>query len=385
MSIKSYRKDEKVFWKVYVNLRSKKNPALRIQKRVSEIDSLAAAKRIEKNLMLEISTELEQEFGRGLKWKRILEKWQIDAEAGLLRRYDPTTIMDFVAILKKWTGDWLDRPANEFTKADGRDLQKKLEKSGLSISGQRKVRSVVNTVFNYGIEEKLILNSNSSPMAGITINSKEEIVPEVLNLVEIKQFLEAAKHLQSPWYPIWAMALLTGMRNGELYALEWDDIDLENSLLRVSKSYNHRIDTFKSTKAGYWRNVPISNELRKLLIELKSNLKLRDPKDQKFVLPRLGYWNKGLQAKELRLFLKGVGLPSVKFHALRACFATQLLAKNVPPAIVMKICGWKNLKTMEFYVRLAGVNEAGATDGLNIMPNEKEVMDNVVNMFEFKS
>lgn len=47
----------------------------------------------------------------------------------------------------------------------------------------------------------------------------------------------------------------------------------------------------------------------------------------------------------------------------------------------MKICGWKNLKTMEFYVRLAGVSEAGATEVLNILPTEREVMDNVVSLF----
>jgi integrase len=95
----------------------------------------------------------------------------------------------------------------------------------------------------------------------------------------------------------------------------------------------------------------------------------------------LGYWNKGQQAKVLRCFLKGIGIKDVKFHALRACFATQLLAKNIPPAVVMKICGWKNLKTMEFYVRLAGINEAGATEVLNILPSDKEVMDNVVSLF----
>lgn len=36
---------------------------------------------------------------------------------------------------------------------------------------------------------------------------------------------------------------------------------------------------------------------------------------------------------------------------------------------------------MEFYVRLAGVNEAGATEVLNILPTEREVMDNVVSLF----
>jgi integrase len=130
----------------------------------------------------------------------------------------------------------------------------------------------------------------------------------------------------------------------------------------------------KSTKAGYWRNIPISSQLRELLIELKSKAQNQN------VLPRLGCWNQGLQAQELRLFLKGIGIRPVKFHALRACFATQLLAKNIAPAIVMKICGWKNLKTMEFYVRLAGVSEQGATECLEILPAEV-VMENVVSLF----
>ena len=46
----------------------------------------------------------------------------------------------------------------------------------------------------------------------------------------------------------------------------------------------------------------------------------------------------------------------------------------------MKICGWKNLKTMEFYVRLAGVNESGATECLEILP-ANVVMENVVSLF----
>lgn len=53
------------------------------------------------------------------------------------------------------------------------------------------------------------------------------------------------------------MALLTGMRKRELYALDWKDIDFENSLIRVSESYDSRTDTVKSTKACYWRNIPI--------------------------------------------------------------------------------------------------------------------------------
>ncbi len=79
-----------------------------------------------------------------------------------------------------------------------------------------------------------------------------------------------------------------------------------------------------------------------------------------------------------------MAFPKIKFHALRACFATQLLAKGTPAAIVMNLCGWKDLKTMEFYVRVAGVEEKGATDCLRILPSEVEVMENIVELFNLK-
>lgn len=382
MGIKSYRRDEKVYWKVYVNLRSKQNPLIRKQKTVSDIETRAAARRIEKQVVAELSTELALEQNQGVSWEKVIDRWERDAKAGVLRKYDPNTITDTVAGLRKWTVEWLQNPAENLTRANGRDIQKYMESLGLSCKGQQKIRSMVNTVFNYGLEEKLISKPIPSPMAGLVFNNKSEKVPDILTLTEIKTFLEAARDIESPWYPIWAMALLTGMRNGELYALEWVDVDFENSMIRVSKSYDSRTDTVKSTKAGYWRNIPISGQLNQLLIELKSNLKFREEVEHRnYVLPHLGYWNKGQQARVLRAFLKGIGVKPVKFHALRACFATQLLAKNIPPAVVMKICGWKNLKTMEFYVRLAGINEAGATEVLNILPSDKEVMDNVVTLF----
>lgn len=45
---------------------------------------------------------------------------------------------------------------------------------------------------------------------------------------------------------------------------------------------------------------------------------------------------------------------------------------------------WRDLKTMEFYIRVAGVNEKGATDCLTILLSEAEVMENVVNLFNFE-
>jgi len=50
----------------------------------------------------------------------------------------------------------------------------------------------------------------------------------------------------------------------------------------------------------------------------------------------------------------------------------------------MKIAGWKDMKTMRRYIRLAGIDEAGATEALKFIPTEPAVMEHVVNMVEWR-
>ena len=53
---------------------------------------------------------------------------------------------------------------------------------------------------------------------------------------------------------------------------------------------------------------------------------------------------------------------------------------GVAPAIVMKIGGWKDLKVMQRYVRMAGVEVNGATENLKIMP-PRQAMGRVVELY----
>jgi ribulose bisphosphate carboxylase small subunit len=47
----------------------------------------------------------------------------------------------------------------------------------------------------------------------------------------------------------------------------------------------------------------------------------------------------------------------------------------------MKICGWRDIKTMQRYIRLAGIDEAGVTEALRFIPTEEAVMEKVVSMY----
>lgn len=62
----------------------------------------------------------------------------------------------------------------------------------------------------------------------------------------------------------------------------------------------------------------------------------------------------------------GLGLPAIHFHDLRAKWATIMLSRGVEPVKVLKLGGWRDLKTAQIYLRKAGIDVRGATDVLDL-------------------
>lgn len=62
----------------------------------------------------------------------------------------------------------------------------------------------------------------------------------------------------------------------------------------------------------------------------------------------------------------GIGLPPVRFHDLRASWATAMLGMGIEPAKVMLAGGWSDLKTMMIYMRKAGITIRGMTDNFRL-------------------
>lgn len=377
MAISKYTENGQEFWKVYIHVRSLNNKSKRFQKTVFRIPTEAEARREEKRLIGQLSKEAQKFDGLGLSWYDVLHLWKKEVYAGYLGRITERSAEGYLSIIQKWTKPWNDRPASEITRADGRALLQLMEKNGLSRTYQNKVKNIINKVYSWGMEFNYIVGPNVSPLEGLLIDKGEEKAPDILSLEEIRKFLSAAKALNHHWYPIWAFAILTGMRSGELHALTWDQIDLEKNLILVDRSYDSNVKNVGPTKGRYWRTVPLNSSLRNLILDLKQNLNLVN---SGFVLPRSKDWSNGDQAVPLKAFLRSIKMKPIKFHALRACFATQMLANGVSAPIVMKIGGWKKSATMDIYLRLAGVDTKGATDCLHFVPEDIHFGENVVSL-----
>ena len=378
MAITRYKEGNKEdgieFWQVYVNLRSTINPTIRMQKRVKGLINEKAAISEEKRLITELSKQIVRFEAQGAPWEQLIDLWQQYKLTYRLNDYSDTTINDYGQMLRNWTKIWFGVPASKLTRGDGREVLRLCQESGKSLVFVRRLKNTI----------KYIVGVHMSPVYGIDIGKqKEEHIPEILTRNETQLLITKADELRHPWANVWKSALMTGMRSGELQALAWSNIEMISEeqatrqdelsatqrrygLIRVQRTWNSRTRSFGPTKGGYWRSIPISRELYWFFVSLKTQTGKSE-----FVFPRFWEWDKGQQAQVLRKFCAGLGLKSVKFHTLRAVFGTLLIQSGVAPTRVMKICGWKDLKTMQRYIRMAGIDEQGATEGLNLLGEDE--------------
>ncbi|MCC7441296.1 MAG: tyrosine-type recombinase/integrase [Bdellovibrionales bacterium] len=399
MAVSQYEKDGQVLWQVYIDLRGRKGSRRRVQKRVMGIATEREARTLEKRLVRELSEKLSEIESKGCTWQEVIDRWLRHQELYPTHSYTRGTLEDYAGALRNWTQSWLNRAASDLSRADGREVLNAIEQSGRSIATMNRFKSAINTVYLWGIEERFICGPQHSPVHGLSVRrDREEKRPEILTIEEIRTLLVKSGQQGHDWYPIWVAAVLTGCRSGELHQLRRSDVEIIDrdlgikedakpidrrryGFIRVRRSWNVRSKEVGPTKAGYWRNVPVSSEFYWFLV---NELKVMEMKPDAFLLPRFWEWDKGLQARILRGFCEANGLPSIKFHTLRACFATQLITSGIPATVVMKVAGWRDMKTMQRYIRLAGIEEAGATEVLRFIPTQDAVMEHVVNLINYR-
>jgi integrase len=187
---------------------------------------------------------------------------------------------------------------------------------------------------------------------------REEMQP--LTPEQVKALLQAARgdRLEA----LYVLAVTTGLRQGELLGLKWEDVDLEAQTLRVCR-------TLTTAKGGPQLTTPKTKGSRRTvrLTQSAVNALSIHLKRQLGEIDRAGsLWRenglifaseagepldrRNVTTHRFKPLLKQAGLPRVRFHDLRHTCATLLLGRNVNPKIVSEMLGHASIAiTLDTY------------------------------------
>jgi integrase len=147
------------------------------------------------------------------------------------------------------------------------------------------------------------------------------------------------------WNRMIHIALRTGLRRGELMALDWSDIDFARNRLNVRRAVSDGIIT--SPKTYRHRTVPLSADLRAVLE--------RDTRPSGLVCPNVGgaIWSDAAFARAIVRIARRAGIRPIGWHTLRHTFATELAAAGVPLHIVKELLGHASITMTMRYAHVA--------------------------------
>jgi integrase len=227
----------------------------------------------------------------------------------------------------------------------------KLEE-GLSPARVRVIHAVLHGALKHAVRTDLVAR-NVSEKVDVPSIEKHEIQP----LAPEQAQLLLEKVSEHRLGALLTVALTTGMRQGELLALRWQDVDLKSGELQVRRSVRYRgkrgfLESKPKTESGV-RRVTLPDFVIEVLkqhrvSQLEARLQagtLWIERDLVFCRPDGDFIKSPTLRYQFVRLLEKAGLSRMRFHDLRHTAATLLLGMGVEMRVIQDILGHSNMAT----------------------------------------
>lgn len=243
--------------------------------------------------------------------------------------------------LSKMTTTFIQKTLAELQQ-NGRILNTEEKGKGLSAETIHRVKDSLQTCLQGAVDEGLL---EENPTTSVKL-PKLEIKNVTMSENEIAAFLESAKKHHA--YELYFLELSTGLRLGELVALDWEDLDAENCTITVQKQIQRlgydEIEIAPLRSESWHRTITISQECVDLLLHMKD----MQPYGTKMMFPssRTGtYIRPHSVTAKFRRILIDANIPPIKFNDLRHTFAVLALKQGMDISVVSQMLGYARVET----------------------------------------
>lgn len=218
--------------------------------------------------------------------------------------------------------------------------------TALSNSYIEKIVIQLNGIFNEAIKRDYIYKS---PMLNVIkpISDKLDKKVKAFSVSEQKILLEKFK--ESKYNNIFTIAIFSGMRIGEILALEPSNIDLENNIIHVTRTISRDKDKKpiigKVPKTSTsCRDVPITSLFRNNVINALDNMR-ENPNNLIFCTENLTIFTPNNANCFFKRLCKNIINQDVNIHMLRHTYATRCIEAKMSLEVLQKLLGHKDIST----------------------------------------
>ena len=237
--------------------------------------------------------------------------------------------------LKKLTTRHLQKLYKELLES-GRIHVGKSQDKGLSTTTVHSVHLMLHCALDRAVKERLIPRN---PCEDCIVPKPRKLDMKILPPEHMKAYLEAAE--QRGLLPMFYLELVSGLRKGELVALRWDDLDIQQRTISVSKQYVRNPDgSLELTRPKTENSVRLVSIPQAAVDMLIQEHDKHPDSPYLFPSPLTGEMYHPDSVVNLhKKILKDAGLGHLRFHDLRHTFATTALQNGVDVKTVSSMLG----------------------------------------------
>jgi integrase len=294
------------------------------------------------------------------------EAWLEAAEAGLVRTrtgeaYKPSAVRAYRQTLNQRAFPAVgSKRLTAISHTMLQDFADRLSAEGLSPSSVRNTILPLRAIFRRAYQRGEVAVNPTLKLTLPAVRGRRE---RIAAPTEVGPLLDA---LDGDDRAIYATALYAGLRLGELQALQWDDIDLDNNLIHVRRGWDRHAGFVQPKSRSGQRRVPITQTLRRELL----NHRLRQGTGgHGFAFPnktRTGPFNPGTLTLHTNKAWPAAGLTPIGLHECRHSYAAYMIAAGINTKALSTYMGHSSITiTLDRYGHLLPGNETQAADLLD--------------------